>query len=152
MKTFSKLFFLFLIVLSACVNDSVEPDTPIEDQVSFTKGNGSDANDAVNQDRITDNVWITRGNGGGQIFNAKVNSSSIKGDSPVDTEWAIGDKEDRANLTFASFRSTVRPKEVVGKNLVMHLITDDIYLNVRFTSWSSGKQGGFSYIRDKVSE
>jgi hypothetical protein len=35
----------------------------------------------------------------------------------------------------------------VGKDLVMHLIDDDIYLNIKFTSWSVGKKGGFSYER-----
>jgi hypothetical protein len=38
------------------------------------------------------------------------------------------------------------PPNTVGVNAVMHLITDDIYLNVTFTSWG-GSAGGFAYSR-----
>ena len=52
------------------------------------------------------------------------------------------------SLTFTNFRSAVgKPKDVVGKNLVMHLIDDNIYLSVKFTSWSEGQKGGFAYDR-----
>ena len=51
-------------------------------------------------------------------------------------------------MTFTNFRAAVgKPKDVVGKNLIMHLIDDNIYLSVKFTSWSQGKQGGFAYER-----
>ena len=51
-------------------------------------------------------------------------------------------------LSFDDFRSAVgQPKEVVGKNLVLHLVDDNTYLSVKFTSWSSGNKGGFSYER-----
>ena len=33
------------------------------------------------------------------------------------------------------------------KSSLLHLIADDIYIEVEFTSWSQGKQGGFSYQR-----
>ena len=38
-------------------------------------------------------------------------------------------------------------KNVVGKNLVMYLEKDDVYLTVKFTSWSQGEKGGFAYER-----
>lgn len=51
-------------------------------------------------------------------------------------------------ITFRPFRAAVdRPQNVVGKELVLHLIESDIYLQVRFTSWSQSKQGGFGYER-----
>jgi len=116
--------------------------------ITFTKADGADPNIETNQDRITENVWITRGNNGGQIFNAKVENDSNKSSSPTDTEWALGTTDNIENLTFQLFRDAVQqPKNVVGKDLVLHLITDDIYIDVKFTSWSSGKQGGFSYER-----
>ena len=34
-----------------------------------------------------------------------------------------------------------------GQDLVLHLITDNIYMDIKFTSWKSGKGGGFSYER-----
>jgi hypothetical protein len=116
--------------------------------VSFSKANGADPNDAANQDRLTDNVWITRGNNGGQIYNAVEESNYNKTNSPVGTEWAEGDIADWESLTYQKFRTAVvRPKNVVGKNLVMHLIEDDIYVQVSFTSWAQGQAGGFAYNR-----
>ena len=116
--------------------------------ITFNKSNGADPNLEENQDRIRENVWITRGNTGGQIFNIAINNSADKVESPVGTEWAIGTLDELESLTFDYFRNAIsRPKTVVGKNLVLHLIEDDIYINVKFTSWSQGKRGGFSYER-----
>ena len=93
-------------------------------------------------------MWITRRNDGGQIYNIAKENISDKNSSPVGTEWAIGSLDDIGSLNFTKFRSAVgSPKDVVGKNLVLHLIEDDIYLSVRFTSWSNGQKGGFSYTR-----
>ena len=41
----------------------------------------------------------------------------------------------------------IKPKTIVGKNLVLYLEEDDIYLSVKFTAWSQGQKGGFSYER-----
>ena len=133
---------------TATDSSTLEPTVWSGELVTFTKTDGSDPNDESNQDRLTSNVWITRGNGGGQIYNAAVNSSANKELSPVGTEWAVGLLEDRATLTFENFRSAVtKPQEVVDTNLVVHLIEDDIYLSVVFTSWSVGQKGGFQYQR-----
>ncbi|KXX71919.1 hypothetical protein AVL50_03800 [Flammeovirga sp. SJP92] len=150
------------MAFTACESDSVDPNngtTPPQNlpsvgdnEVSFTKAANTDPNSEANQDRITDNVWITRGNDGGQIFNIKENSTYSKNSSPVGTEWAVGTVENKDNLTFAPFRTAVKPKEVVGQSLVVHLIQDNIYLNIRFTSWSTSKSGGFAYVRDAVPE
>ncbi len=115
--------------------------------MTFNKGDGADPTSESNQDRITDNVWITRGNDGGQIFNAAVEDSSSKTESPTGTEWAIGTTDNVEQLTFAPFRTTIRPKNVVGENLVLHLMADDVYIDIKFTSWSEGKTGGFTYER-----
>ena len=133
---------------TATDSSTLEPTVWSGELITFTKADGSDPNDESNQDRLTSNVWITRGNGGGQIYNAAVNSSANKELSPVGTEWAVGLFEDRATLTFENFRSAVtKPQEVVDTNLVVHLIEDDIYLSVVFTSWSVGQKGGFQYQR-----
>ena len=113
---------------------------------TFTKADGANPNTA--RDVLTDNVIITRGNNGGQIYNAVSESEASQSSSPAGTEWAEGSIDDIANLTFRPFRSAVgRPRDVVGKNLVLHLIEDDIYVSVRFTSWARQRGGGFSYIR-----
>jgi len=116
--------------------------------ITFTKGFGADPTQEIYQDRITDNVWITRGNSGREIYNAATESSATKGVSPAGTEWALGTTEDIKYLTFSPFRSAVgSPREVAGKDLVLHLIEDDVYLDVKFLSWSQQRTGSFSYER-----
>ena len=78
----NRLSFLLLgavlaLVFTTCTNDvAVDPDIDFENAtiwtgstITFSKAAGADITDAANQDRITDNVWITRGNGGGQMHN-----------------------------------------------------------------------------------
>ena len=116
---------------------------------TFSKASGADPGIEANQDRISDNVWITRGNTGGEIYNAKSEESSTKGASPAGTRWAVGDIADFATLEYKTFRNAVgEPKDVVGKKLVLYLIEDDIYIPVEFTSWAKNNPGGgFSYER-----
>ena len=118
------------------------------DIIMFSKPEGNDPELEQNQDRLNDEVWITRGNDGGQIYNAFSETAANRNASPAGTLWAVGDIDDIANLTFQPFRAAVgRPKDVVGKKLVMHLVEEDVYLYVRFTSWSQQKEGGFAYER-----
>ena len=155
-------FFLPLFIFLIACSDDDEDTSPAPDEdivdfvilsgptVTFTKADGADPSVAENQDRITDNVWITRGIEGGQIYNARSENEAVSETSPADTEWAVGNTGNIANLTFAPFRTAVeRPQDVVGIPLVLHLITDEVYLDVTFTSWSAGRdaQGGFSYER-----
>lgn len=146
---------LLIIGLSACNSDSAaELPTPETRNIwtggtlTFEKGTDVDPSQAVNQDRITDNVWLTRGNDGGQIYNAKTENEFNKANSPAGTQWAIGSIDNIDNLSFKSFRDAVdSPKNVVGKDLVLFLPADDVFLSVKFTKWSSGKDGSFAYER-----
>ena len=123
---------------------------------TFTKSNDADWTLEANQDRITDNVWITRANNQ-SIFNISDNtdtsSGNCSGSSPLDTEWAFGTIADGINtLTFGTFLGTsfanCAPPSVVNQNAVLHLITDDIYIDIKFLFWTSGGNGGgFSYMR-----
>lgn len=122
--------------------------------MTFSKPNGGDPNLEVNQDRITNNVWITRGsntsNGQGQIYNIVSETFATSSSSPAGTEWAQGTFESINNVTFTSFRAACpnqKPKNVVGQPMLLHLIEDDVYLEVRFTFWAPGKEGGFAYER-----
>ena len=117
--------------------------------LTFTKSSGGDPTLASQQDALTDNVKITRGNTGGQIYNIVTESGYDKVSSPADTEWALGTVDDIDSLTFEPFRAATggAPKNVVGQNLVLHLITDDVYISVKFISWAAGKAGGFAYER-----
>ena len=120
--------------------------------MTFTKVDYADPALEANQDRITPNVWLTRGNNG-QLYNAKTESDSSKSSSPDDTEWAFGTTSNLSSLTFSTFRGTSKPQNTVGLDMVLHLITDNIYIDIKITSWTSGQGsgngngGGFSYQR-----
>ena len=116
--------------------------------LTFEKTIGSDPSLAENQDRITDNVWITRANGAGQIYNAVTENSANKDLSPAGTLWAIGTTANLQNLDFDRFRAALgKPKDRVGVDLVMLLVEDNIAIDVKFTSWSQQQVGGFRYER-----
>jgi hypothetical protein len=117
--------------------------------LTFNKSSGGDPTLASQQDAITDNVKITRGNTGGQIYNIVTESAANSSVSPAGTEWALGTVNDIANLTFEPFRAATggKPKDVVGQNMVLHLIADDVYISIKLTSWATGRAGGFAYER-----
>jgi hypothetical protein len=126
--------------------------------ISFTKSNYANPLLAQNQDRLTANVWITRGSSQG-LFNANTESSFTHYVSPAGTEWANGSLENYATLSYTNWNHwasgvNANPYATVGVQAVLHLIPDDIYLSVQFTSWSGGAPGGgptsgggFSYLR-----
>ena len=148
-----------LLLVSSCYYENEEDlYGKLEEQVwtgnliTFTKIDGTDESLGEYQDRITDNVWITRKLSGGQIYNAVVESTPDKDTSPLGTEWAEGVINDYASLKYTTFRAaTVKPKNAVGKTFVVHLIADNIYLSVKIISWSNNKMGGFSYQRTSPS-
>ena len=108
--------------------------------ISFTKANYANPLLAENQDRLTANVWITRGSAQG-LFNANTESGFTHFVSPAGTEWANGSLENYATLSYTNWNHWAtgvnpNPYATVGVQAVLHLIPDDIYLSVRFTSWS----------------
>src|SRR5204863_7496123 len=94
----------------------------------------------------------TRGSSQG-LFNATDEGGFTHFSSPVGTEWASGSLANFASLSYQNWNTWAKgvnagPPSTVGVNAVLHLIPDDIYLSVNFTSWtSSGSGGGFSYLR-----
>ncbi len=123
---------------------------------TFTKPPSANWTLPENQDRITDNVWITRGNLKG-IYNIVqedfYQGTGTSGPSPVDTEWAFGTTANLGDPVPPTFNTWAMqaghsPPSLVNQDMIMHLITDDIYMDVKFLSWSVGfSGGGFSYIR-----
>ncbi len=117
---------------------------------TFTDAAGADPTQAANQDRLTPNVWITRGTEQG-VYNAKTETGFSHFFSPQDTEWADGTTATYASLSYTDWNTWSKsihggPPSTVGVNAVVHLISDDIYIDVQFTQWG-GPGGGFAYTR-----
>ena len=119
------------------------PDT------TFTRPDGADGTLPANQDALTANVIIARGATQG-IYNAASESSYTHFSSPAGTEWAFGTLVNYLSLTYANWETWANgnPPATVGQDAVLHLISDDIYMSVKFTSFGGpGAGGGFAYIR-----
>jgi hypothetical protein len=120
--------------------------------MEFNLPGGADWTQPTNQDRITTNVWITRDavNGHG-IFNAASESVYASHFSPKGTEWAYGFLTNYASLSYTNWEdcygsAPVLINNITSTNVVVHLIADDIYLSLKFTSWG-GPGAGFTYTR-----
>jgi hypothetical protein len=116
----------------------------------FTDIAGSDPTLPADQDRITPDVWIARATTEG-IYNAFNEPSFTHFQSPRNTAWADGTLANYSTLSYTDWNTWVKgvhagPPTTVGVDAVMHIIPDDIYLSVKFTSWG-GSSGGFSYTR-----
>jgi hypothetical protein len=118
------------------------------DIITVTKLDNADFNMAANQDRITDSVWITR-KATASIFNIKL-ESQYSSTSPAKTLWAFGTTKGLSGLTFDTWNITHggAPQTAVNKDMVLFLVDDSIYLDLKFSSFSGGGPGGgFSYER-----
>src|SRR4029079_5879480 len=100
-------------------------------------------------DRITPNVGITRGGLQG-IYNSSQEAAFTHFLSPKDTEWADGTTANYNTLSYTDWNTWAKfthggPPSTVGVDAVVHLISDDIYINIKFLSWAGG--GAYSYQR-----
>ena len=118
------------------------------DDMTFTKSNTADFTLEENQDRITSNVWLTRGSGGG-LYNIHFENVYSAGTSPANTLWAIGNTSN-SNLSFSNFRDfhiNSGNKPPINQDIVLKLTqgttseSDDVFIDIRFTSWASGGGG-----------
>jgi hypothetical protein len=145
-------FWMVVCAISVLPNADVSAATVWDGlTIGFTNVSGSDPTLPASQDRMTDNVWITRGTLQG-IYNAKSETTYTKLSSPAGTEWAIGLLANHGSLTYTTWEGLFGgggrpgPADLLGKDLVVHLKTNDIYLAVKFVSWG-GSLGGFAYLR-----
>ena len=109
-----------------------------------------------NQDRITDNVWIVRGTIRG-IFNIAqepaYQGSGSSGPSPTGTMWAFGTTADYDTLSYTTWADLHDgfPLALMDTNVVVHLVDDDIYIDLMFTQWEGNGNGGeFAYSRSNI--
>lgn len=105
----------------------------------------------ANQDQLTANVALTRDIKRG-LFNALSEGGySAANLSPADTEWAIGTLANYQSLTYNNWTDCyggagLLSTKILNNPSVLHLITDNIYLGITFTTWG-GSGGGFVYER-----
>jgi hypothetical protein len=115
--------------------------------ITFSKGTGADPTQPASQDRITAGVWITRRDIMG-LYNAAAETGYSSG-SPAGTEWAYGTTANVANLVFRPWVdwNGKLPPSMVGRDAVVHLLAEDIYIDIKFTDWGSRGAGSFAYQR-----
>jgi hypothetical protein len=99
-------------------------------------------------DQMTALVALMRGSSQG-LYNSVQEAGFTHFLSPKDTEWADGTTAN-ANLSYTDWDTWAKtihggPPSTVGVNAVLHLKTDDIYLDIKFLSWAVG--GAYSYER-----
>ena len=143
-------------------NVHVHEHSPGPEVVVFTKPDNADPTLAENQDRISENVWITRGNGGGALYNAALETSYSNDVSPQGTRWAYGPTFSQSSYdNYTSMEEAVYSFSsgfayVVGEIFSLHVLETNMFYDVSFTSWAQGNGGGngagggFSYIRTTV--
>lgn len=128
---------------------------------SFTRPDGVDGTLPEYQDTITPNVVFARQDTQG-LYNA-ASEIGYGASSPEFTEWATGlipandgltiAATNHAALTFTNWGTAYGNSvgnTIVGESAVVHLIAEDVYLDIKFTSWANarnGGQGGFEYLR-----
>jgi hypothetical protein len=130
---------------------------------SFTRPSFSDGGQPENQDTLTSNVTFARHSSQG-LFNAAVEDSYTRHTSPQGTRWASNYIEDNDGLEIAAtnwealtFKTWLEaytfpfsrelPQSITSRNAVVHLIEDDIYLDIQFTYWGGSDDAGFTYMR-----
>jgi len=131
--------------------------------LTFSKASGADPLLPANQDRLTDDVQLTRNNTKG-LLNAALDCDALgctySDNSPMGTEWATelqnpGTRIDATNwaaLNFVDWEVAYGDQGVLQNNItsfpsVVHLIADDIYLNLQFSQWGATRGGSFTYER-----
>jgi hypothetical protein len=136
---------------------------------SFSKTAFSDPTLRANQDRISLSVLVARGDVAG-IYNAVLEDFFPPQDpataSPLLTEWAsslnneLGAMIAATNWQALEFDTWINAygglpgagPSTVGTPAVLHIIPEDIYLDILFTDWAQTSAGGgaFSYQRSKT--
>jgi hypothetical protein len=120
-------------------------------QITFTKNANTDASLTENQDRISETVWLTRGNKYG-IYNA-YDQNSAKNQPTSGIKLALGSTENLSTLNFETISQWGKKFNRVdgnwlNENLVLYLPGSNEYYNFNMTSWENN--GSFSYTRSST--
>ncbi len=128
---------------------------------SFSQGAATDDTLPQNQDAIFPDVKLTRPSTGG-LINFALETAFTSGLSPAGTQWATGLMAANSGKTIAASNwqnlgftdwldafggSGTHGSLIPNQPAVVHLLSDNVYLDLEFTSWSSGNGGAYSYMR-----
>jgi hypothetical protein len=127
----------------------------------FSKPDGADPTLPQWQDTVTPGVAITRVNSGGGLINAASETIFARATSPARTLWAFPFNNpgrtvaawNWSTLVFQPWtdsygaNSAGGPPGTIGQPSVMHVVADDLYVDVRLTEWTVRLGGGFAYER-----
>ena len=140
-------YFGTLILLILLNTQMLSQEIWVGSSISFTKPNGSDWTLPVNQDSLSPSVILTRANNKG-IFNIESEIKYSNFSSPAGTQWALGSITDINNLAFSDWETTFSSSmPPLNQSLVLYLVAEDAYVDIIFSSWAGGMNGGFSYSR-----
>jgi hypothetical protein len=161
MRPIPVLFAAVALASAASAHAAIVWSTGAAD-VTFTKPALADPALAANQDRISPKVWITRASSAG-LFNAVTQTSFVDG-SPFGTEWAVANSNGNPNFTYGNGaanhaslqfsdwetayggRSNLK-LTITAESAVLHLVQEDVYLDIKFTAWGGSSDGSFTLQR-----
>ena len=131
---------------------------------SYFKAGFDDWLSPSNQDAITDAVVLTRASTSG-LFNI-AQEAGYSPSSPAGTRWAFSGvnnadflfgegAQNFAMLSFDNWQASLGGSggsirdNILDRPGVLHLISEDIYIDIRFTDWAGGNNGGgeVGYVR-----
>jgi hypothetical protein len=133
-------------------------------EITFAKTAFSDQTLPANQDPILHDVILTRGDSRG-LYNIAREELYADNSSPAGTAWAFTRNNPSvtvaaanwAALNFTDWQSSLGGGGSLGTAIldgdaVLHLVDQDIYLDIRFISWGVGSSSGgsFSYERAEI--
>lgn len=130
--------------------------TPITNPNYFKKNDyGNEIDTFVEDDPEGTGVGITRGENQG-IYNP-YQDEGWDSNGPTGTEWSsdgwynLSDLETRNYTSFIDAVGGQLGNNVIGMNLIMHILSTDLYYAIKFLSWTPGSNGGgFSYIKYRI--
>jgi hypothetical protein len=155
---------LYLASICAVVEQtSAAPVVWTGPTLTFSKASSVDPLLPANQDRITNDVWLTRNDFKG-LLNAALDCDAFgctySDNSPMGTEWATELQNSGATiaatnwaaLNFVDWEVAYGDQGLLLNNItsfpaVVHLIADDVYLDLKFTQWGAHSGGSFTYER-----
>jgi hypothetical protein len=114
--------------------------------INFTEAGNSDV-------ILAGKVALSRGSSQ-WLYNTAAGETSAGTLSPTDTLWALGPTNNYLTLTYQtmdSLRNGDLGSVIVGQQMVLQLVNEQIYIPIQFSQWGEHGAGGFSYTRATVS-